>query len=261
MPIKPESKRSSITTLSTISLRSIFLIFISLFFLAKANSAEKVVFYLEDEPIYTSQNQDRPGFLMEVVNHMIKHLDIEPSIEFLPWLRAQSMAEKNTNAVIFPLSRTASREDKYKWLCKVYEVPVAFITKDGNQRINSVAQAIGVRGLGVIRGTPQEEFLSRHNIDHVSIEGKELYVRLEKDMFSAVYSGIPEAVSAWNSQGLKGSLRFGKTLQTLPLWIAASKDSIQLNADDWESALQKVKDSGQFNALVEKYFGPGLESN
>jgi|GEM_PF-3548716 len=238
---------------------SLFISFAFVFFLTGFNeeafSSEKVVFYLEDEPIYTSSNSNSPGFLMEVVMEMTKYMRISPKIEFLPWKRAQLMTINTPNAVIFPLTRSQSREKSYRWLCKIFDVPVMFINKEGDAPINTIEQAKEIRGIGVIRGTPQEEFLIKSGVPHITMTGKEIYSKLAANRIAAVFTAKPEAIFGWKKGNYKELLQFGNEFQTLPLWIATSKLSDQVITDKWNKALIQVKDSGFFDQMQVKYFG------
>ncbi|MFE8071094.1 transporter substrate-binding domain-containing protein [Marinobacteraceae bacterium S3BR75-40.1] len=220
-----------------------------------AQPPSAVPVYLEDEPIYTSSNPDTPGFLMEIFQAMSSHLKIHTEVHFMPWNRAQAEASRTPNALIFPLARTEPRESLYLWLCQVFDVPVMFVTKKGQPVIDSFEQARSVRGIGVIIGTPQERMLEQQGVPHVSFTGKELYQALADDHINALYTARPEAVFGWRRGGFEGDLQYGNTLQTLPLWIAAGKDSTWLNPRDWQAALNRVKESGFYQRKEQEYFG------
>lgn len=219
-----------------------------------AKAGEPIRFYLEDEPIYTSSNPQAPGFLLEVVGAMAHRLGLQPEIHFLPWKRAQYTAMSTPNAVIFPLGRTAEREPHYRWLCKVFDVPVAFISANG-EAINSYEQAREVRGVGVILGTPQEEQLKAEGVPYVTYTGQQLYQALARSEVKAIYTAVPETITGWASVGGGRPLQIGQTLQTFPLWIAASLQSDQVDPQAWEAALTQVRTAGLFDAAYQRYFG------
>lgn len=220
-----------------------------------AQIPQTITFYLEDEPIYTSSDQQSPGFLLELSAEMMKIIGIQPDIQFLPWKRAQHTVINTANAIIFPLTRTDLREKNYRWICKIFDVPVMFINKDGSPVINSVGNAKKIRGIGVISGTPQEEYLRQQGVSYVSVSGSELYEKLAKGDFNVIYSAKPEALLAWKQVQHTFNLQFGKPLQTLPLWIAANKTSPLVEREEWDKALQATKESGFFDKLKSKYFG------
>ena len=214
------------------------------------------IFYLEDEPVYTSSSSKSPGFLMEVVMAMSQVMEIEPEIRFHPWKRAQMNAMETPNAFIFPLTRTKEREDKYHWVCKVFDVPVMFINKQGSKVINSLAQAKRLNDIGVILGTPQEAALAKIDPQKiVTVTAKNLVPMLAKGGVQAIYTARPEAVLAWKQGGYTGKLQYGATLQTLPLWIATSKTSDKADYAAWAAALEAVKRTGEFDRLFQQYFG------
>jgi len=217
-------------------------------------AADSIVFYLEDEPIYTSSNLQSPGFLLELSTALMNIIGIKPKIKFLPWKRAQLTTTKTPNAVIFPLTRTSSREAHYQWVCKVFDVPVMFINKTGDPVINSIKDAKGIRGIGVISGTPQEEYLKQEGLSYISVSGGKLYKKLAQGEFNAIYTAKPEALLAWKQGNYNNKLQFGEPLQTLPLWIAANKTSPLVDRKQWESALQATKNNGIFDRLKSKYF-------
>jgi hypothetical protein len=232
------------------------LLLVGLFSLSVPTQAiDKIIFFLEDEPIYTSSSLKSPGFLLELSSTLMTIIGIEPDIQFMPWKRAQHTTIKTPNSVIFPLTRSELREDHYRWIFKVFEVPVMFINKKGEPLINSINDTSDIRGIGVISGTPQEEYLKQQGISYVSVSGNELYEKLAKGEFNVIYTAKPEALLAWKQGNYKYTLQYGKPLQTLPLWIAANKSSPLVDQKQWESALQATKDSGVFNQLRTKYFG------
>lgn len=221
-----------------------------------SSAREFISLYLEDEPIYTSSAEESPGFLMEIVMEMSKRIDISLKVNFLPWKRAQEMTIHSSNAVIFPLTRTEAREPNYRWVCKVFDVPVMFINKKGSPLINSVEDAQQLRKFAVIAGTPQEEQVKKWGLDkYASVKGKDLYQLLAEDKLQAIYTARPEAAYAWKNLGYKETLQYGATLQTLSLWIAASKESDKIDSDQWIAALEEIKKTGFYDKTFEKYFG------
>ncbi|MCG8571003.1 MAG: ABC transporter substrate-binding protein [Spirochaetes bacterium] len=222
---------------------------------SQVKSGKKIVFYLEDELIYTTSSQENPGFLLEIVLEMVKVLKIDYSIKFLPWKRAQIETQITPNAIIFPLTRTEEREPYYQWICKILDVPVMFINKKGQKLINTVDEAKKLDRIGVITGTPQENQLINFGLKNYSqIEGKYLYQILSNNQVDAIYTAWPEAFYGWKQGGYPGKLQHGRIFQSLPLWIACNQDSDLIKKSDWIEAFNKVKESGFFSATFNKYF-------
>ncbi|MCG8609689.1 MAG: ABC transporter substrate-binding protein [Pseudomonadales bacterium] len=222
---------------------------------AGAERASDFMFFLEDEPVYTSLQSSSPGFMLSVVNEMLKRMKKSASRQFLPWNRAQLLTMTTPNAVIFPLTRSKEREDKYLWICKILDVPVTFVTKARTGRtVDSFEEARNIRGIGVIIGTPQEVKLREENIPYISFNGKSLYGALSDNRVLALYTAIPEAAVGWRKGGHPGKLIFGPPLQTLPLWIAANKSSVDIDIHVWQETLDGMQSDGSFARIFERYF-------
>lgn len=216
---------------------------------------QSIVFNLEDEPIYTSSSKTSPGILIELVLEMSKYLDISPEVKFLPWKRAQINTIKTPNAIIFPLTRTADRESKYNWVCKLFDVPVMFINKQGSPKINTVKDARALSKIATVIGSAQGSKIMEFNLqDVIKVKGALLYSLLNSGRIDAIYSAQPEAVYAWKKENYEGRLQYGATQQVLPLWIASSKDSPKIDNKKWIEALAIIKKSGFFANKYNEYF-------
>ncbi len=235
--------------------RASLLLLLAIFFgQVPVGAATELHFYLEDEPIYTSRSPDQPGFLNEIVAALIDDLSIAAKAHYLPWKRAQMMAQKDPLGVIFPLARTASREPVYLWVCKIFDVPVMFISLEGDKVLNSYAEAALHRGIGVVRGTPQEEKLLEQNVPHVALTGEELYQALHRRDVTAIFTASSEALYGWKTAGFEEKLQFGKILMTLPLWIAANKNSTHIEPLRWRKSLERLKGNGKYQKIFSHYF-------
>lgn len=237
---------------------------IVLAFSSYVKGEELIVFKIGDDSIYSSSNPNESRFLLEIVKETTKYLDKKVVVEFLPWRRVQLETIRSKNVVIFPLARTTERESKYKWLCKLFDIPIAFITKEDGPIIDSFKQASQLTKVGVPTGTPQEEqikYISKKesiNIQYASIDNQSIYDWLAtSESNTAIYGGVPEAFTLWEQKGFSnqfGSLQHGKTLQTLSLWVATGHDSIGINSEDWKKAFNKVKASGFYSKVISKHF-------
>ncbi len=86
------------------------------------------------------------------------------------------------------------------------------------------------------------------------MSGGALFKKLADGSFSTIYTAKPEALLGWKQGYYNNKLQFGKPLQTLPLWIAANKNSPSVNQDRWLKALQETRNNGVFSRLKSKYF-------
>jgi len=96
--------------------------------------------------------------------------------------------------------------------------------------------------------------LTMSGLIYITVTGNQLYSILSRNKLNAIYTAKPEANLGWEKEKRKKKLQFGPTLQSLPLWIATSKYSDQIDSIEWKKTLSQIKQSGYFNRMVEKYF-------
>ena len=187
---------------------------------------------------------------------MDEEMKLNAVSKYMPWKRAQVEAIKGENSLIFPLTRNEKREKSYRWIVEVAAIPVMFINKKGQPLINTPDEARKLFRVASVTGTPQGRMLDSWNIaKSVNVPGKQLFGLLAKDKVSAVYTGLMPALANWKKTGSTAELQYGKTLQVLPLWIAAGHNSPSVKSEDWKKALKKVRDSGFFKETYIRYFG------
>lgn len=222
----------------------------------QAANVPALTYYLEDEPIYTSSDSQKPGLLLEMVRSIQMQLQLTANIKFLDWEQAQALTQREPNSLIFPLTQTEARKPKYQWIAKVFDVPVMFISLEGSPVIDRYEDASKAQLIGVIKGTPQEARLKVMNIYNVyAVSAAELYEGLASGQFNIIYGAKPEALYGWGQRAEDQALRFGETLQILPLWIAANHQSNLIRIDDWRLAIQRLRQSGEFGEIARRYFG------
>jgi hypothetical protein len=243
------------STLADLARRIIKLLLPLLCLLATQAQAESdnITFFLEDEPVYTSSAFDNPGFMRELVTEMTQLMGITPTYRFEPWKRAQALAIRTPNAIIFPLARTPEREPHYRWLCPIIEIPMSFTTTVAPP-IDTVSEARALGHIGVIIGTPHEDFLRQNDITLLAFTAETLYPALAGGRIKSIYTARPEAVYSWKHGGYPGKLIFGATQQTLTLWIAASREGQLIDAQAWTDSLEKIKRNGHFERIRKAYF-------
>lgn len=218
-------------------------------------ASEPVPAFLEDEPVYTASDPDQPGVLLPLVEEAARELDLLITPNFLPWKKAQWQVRLTPNGLIFPLARTSDREEFYRWICPILDVPLNFITRHANQVIDSYEEAREVKAIGVIHGSPQETQLIEAGIPVRAMPAQDLYLALNRGEIQHMYGARPEAVYGWEHTGGSGDLYFSKPLSSLTLWLAASKDSPAIDAEQWCAALKRVKSRPPHAGVLERYFG------
>lgn len=77
----------------------------------------------EDAPPNSYMENSRPtGRAVEIVRSVLDETGMAGTpIEIFPWARGYSLLQSQNNVVLFPTSRTTSRENLFKWAGPIYE--------------------------------------------------------------------------------------------------------------------------------------------
>lgn len=91
------------------------------------------------------------------------------SIHFVPWKRALKKTKESANSLLFSISRTKSREEKYHWIGEIspYEV-VIFKHKNGPQTKSDTLQDLLNYRFGVQAGGSFEEYLKNQGVKNLA---------------------------------------------------------------------------------------------
>ena len=125
-------------------------------------------------------NYVRDGVLLgpsvEMVMEIQRRIGSTEEIKVYPWARAYQIALEEENVVLFGVSHTPPRENKFKWVGPLATKRDILVARKGSPlAINSLEDAKQVGRIGVLRDDTKEEFLEAHgftNLEPVSDERK-----------------------------------------------------------------------------------------
>ena len=119
-------------------------------------NAEEIVIISEKFPAETEQleGDGMGGFAGEIITQAFKLKKINYKVKWEHWKIAQqqTLANKDKNIFILPLTRNSEREKKYSWVVKLYDADTVFLTKKGNNPLNSLKEAKDKK-IGVLLGS------------------------------------------------------------------------------------------------------------
>lgn len=85
--------------------------------LTPAVAAEPLRVVTEEFPPYNYTDKGHvTGLATEVVEAVLKEIDVPATIQSMPWARAYDIARNSENVLIFSITRTAGREKMFKWI-------------------------------------------------------------------------------------------------------------------------------------------------
>jgi polar amino acid transport system substrate-binding protein len=212
--------------------------------------------YTYQVPSASVSEQPGPGrgLIHDAVVEMARRVGHSGRIEYVPWYRAQEIAQTEPNIGILALTRSPEREDKYLWMVKVMSddlvlvgapgVDVSDLSKVKNRPVgvlfSSGAEAL-VRSLGFTAISPQrEEWMNAKRMKDRRI-----------DAWVAPRAMIIHAMR--EVQGNLDVLQFGQVIRTSDLYLAASKSFPESEARKWQAAFAAMQSDGTWLAIRRKY--------
>jgi polar amino acid transport system substrate-binding protein len=213
--------------------------------------------YVSNNPPYSIQSGDKPGFCVEVIDEMAKLLKTKVTYDYMSWKDAQTKVAATPNGLIFPFARTAEREDKYGWLQKLFDIQVGFTTLPGSKPIDSVEEAMALAAVGVLAGTPWDAELAKRGLKNIKQfpNTPAILAAVTSGEIAAGYGPDIEMKYAWRISGNEGTLVIGKPVQKLDQFLAMSKDSPAIKLADWQEAFNVLQQDGTFDKIYASYFG------
>ena len=194
------------------------------------------------------------GVIHDAVVEMARRVGHSGRIEYLPWYRAQEIAQAEPNVGILAVTRSPEREDKYQWLVKVLSddlvlvgapgVDVSDLSKVKERPVgvlySSGAEAL-VRGLGFPKVSPQrEEWMNAKRLKDRRI-----------DAWVAPRAMVIHAVR--EVRGNLDVLQFGQVIRVSELYLAASRNLPEAEARKWQAAFAAMQADGTLAAIRRRY--------
>lgn len=209
-------------------------------------------------PFSMNQKYEHSGFLCEVVTEMMKRAQIDIKIKYWPWKRSQYIAQNKKDTLIFGVTRTRKREDKYAWLVKLLDTERVFVST--TNKIDDMNTARQVRNITVRFATPFDAELKRGGFRNYVIahSEEENASRLYHGKVNAWMTLSHRAAYMWKVMGYdRQQLKIGKSLMKSSLYLAGHlslRDNIKLK-EKLQSAYDSMREDGSFDRLHMKYFG------
>ncbi len=213
-----------------------------------------------NEPPANFQNEKgkADGYVSEIVQAIQYELNDKTEIEFVPERRAIHIMQKNGNAVLFSISRTAVREQEYFWIGHVMNKKWHVYTlRDSELSLNDLAGLAAIENVGVVRGDVREEWLLNRgftNLDSVTHHEQNVKRLLSKRIPAMIYErqGL-----AYLAQSLNVPIDDFKSIYVLnesAVYIVMSKINTSTEqALRWQQAFEKLKANGTIANIMLKW--------
>jgi ABC-type amino acid transport substrate-binding protein len=195
----------------------------------------------------------RPGALQELVSELCKRAGVKPATQFVPWPRAQFLAATLPATAIYPLTRLAEREAKYRWLVPLYEENYVLLALQG--KLSPLAEMKSKR-IALLRGAAQGALLKEQGftrfVEASSID--EVHRFLLGGMADAAFGERRIIAASLKGQGAsEGDFEVSAPLSTTTAWLAGSLDFDQEDAALFQRALETMATDGTQRRILAKH--------
>lgn len=211
-------------------------------------------------PYNYAEGGEVKGLSVEVVRELARELQVPIDIQLLPSMRASVALGSQRRTMMITMLRTPEREARYKWIGPLGEGSIYFYKRRGSPlEINSLEDArkvplICARHAGLAVSRLRDAGFT--NLDTSAFEGKAVYRMLMFGRCDLAVSDSPLGVV--RTLKLMGSapdavVQTPLKILSLPLFIACSRDIPDAEVARWQAALDALKRSGAFQAILKKY--------
>lgn len=212
--------------------------------------AREAVLYITVDKLPSGLSTENPGanVIQETVQAVRKELGDSGPTEFLPWARGLSIMAQDRPAAMYPLFRTAEREELYQWAGPIARLQWGlFQMADALDQINGLEEAREkVSTIGTFRDDPRGLFL--HTLGF-SIEeansaelnvGKLVHGRVRLIVFSWAALDLMKANPRFSHVKLRAAVEF----EPRDLYVAFSMGTDPDYVRRWNAAFQRLRQDG-----------------
>lgn len=227
----------------------------------RASSESSMNILMEEwAPYNYSEDGQLKGMSVDVVRALAGKLGADIDIRLLPSMRARLTLQSQPRTMMITMLRTPEREHQYKWIGPLGDSAIHFYKRKGDPTpIQSLEDAKRVRSICARQGGLVPDRLKAagfSNLDAVASDGRAVYRMLIFGRCELAVSDSPLGVTYLLRQmnyPTDAIVQTPVTIVTSPLYIACSKDIPDAEIARWQQALDELKRSGEFQALLKKY--------
>lgn len=192
-----------------------------------------------------------------IVKELFKRSGYQVKFELLPWARAYSVALSEPNVVIFSMTRSNRREDKFKWIGELRELTYSFYSKKSDATlVVSSARDVQQYTVVAVRNSFEAQSLIRQGfiVDENLVLAKDYeqaWKMLNRGRVDFTYANELIGDNVFKSLGFKSSPFFKQPfeVEVNSLYIAASLQTDDEIFEKLKQALTSIKNDGTFFSI------------
>jgi polar amino acid transport system substrate-binding protein len=211
----------------------------------------------EDYPPYNypDKNGKPTGLSVDIMREMLKDLKHKDDIKIYPWARSYKIIQKESNKILFVMTRTSQRERMFKWVGPIANNSwVFFANINSNIKINTLGDAKQYK-IGTYKDDACEQFLKNEGFLNLrSVSKDKLNIRkLAKGRIDLWIAGEGQGIFKAKRENLAKKIKKVYEIKNTELYIAFSKDTSDKEIKRWQESLEKLKKNGTYKKIIDKY--------
>ena len=222
--------------------------------------------FTEHYPPYNMKNINGKlmGSSVEVLDAVLKEMKSTQTIKDVKlrsWSKSYKIAKKRKNSMVFSTTRTASREDLFKWVGPIATTTVGVLALKSKKIVINKTSDFNKYKIGVVLDDVGEALLLESGVDknHFSyVKGEDAinisFANLENNRIDMFVYNLNVAFANAKMEGFdisKYEIIF--TLKVGELYFAFNKQTDDAVIQKWQSALDKIKTDGIYRKIQSKY--------
>jgi polar amino acid transport system substrate-binding protein len=216
--------------------------------------------YTEQYPPLSFRNSfgEITGFGTDIVNEIMKRNQNYSTITLSLWSNGYSMIQNNPNFCLFTMERIASRDTLFQWVGPLGTNSTFFFSKAGSGiTIESLEDAKNLTSVGTVNSWFSDQYLRQLGFDNLVSDSDPAVITKklmhgEIDVFVCSAVTFPEILKELGYKYNQVVPAF--ELMSSDYYIAFSKNTPITIINQWQSALNSIKQDGSYDAIYRKWF-------
>ena len=216
--------------------------------------------YTENYPPLTFMNDygEISGFGSDVVFEIMDRNQVFANIKMSTWSNGYDLALHHPNFCLFTMDRTEIREDLFQWVGPIGTNVTYFYTKQGSGvTISSLSDAMNLNAIGTVNSWYSDQYLRELGFTNLVSES-EPGIMTKKLLQGEIDAFVCSAItfpSILRDQGFEYSqVTEAFVLMSSDFYIAFSRNTHSNTVNQWQSALEGMKQDGTYDAIHQKWF-------
>ncbi len=210
----------------------------------------------DEPPTNYKENDEVVGTTVDIVRALIKELNSDSNIEFMPWSRAIKLVSENPNIAVFTAGKTKQRIDHGYYFIGPVMTRKHVLWKRADRYL-SVSSIEDIKNknyrVGALRGDWRGKLFEKNNVEDVRKPEQNLEKLLRGRIDLWVTSDI-EAPSVAKSISVDiKDIAVAYVIKEAPSYIMLSKDTPSNTVRAWEAALIELQKTDFFEKVADKW--------